>query len=90
MVSVVSAVLSSIFSLPAALLLGGEEEAMPAGPGHAHPEDLPWLEVPHSLPAAEEESDSGVGLVPPIRGEPPPRHEESMKSLHKAPTPAWR
>lgn len=39
---------------------------MPTGPGHAHPEDLPWLEVPHLLPADEEEPDSGVGLVPQI------------------------
>lgn len=40
---------------------------MPAGPGHTHPEDLPRLEVPHPLPAAEEEPDRGVGLVPQIR-----------------------
>lgn len=56
-------------SFPAALLLGGEEEAMPAKPCYTHSEDLPWLEVPHPLPAAEEEPDSGVSVVPPICGE---------------------
>lgn len=54
---------------PAALLPGGEEEAVPARPGHAHSEDLPWLEVSHPLPAAEKESDSGGSVVPPICGE---------------------
>lgn len=42
---------------------------MPAGPGHAHSEDLPWLEVPQPLPAAETESDRGGSMVPPICGE---------------------
>lgn len=42
---------------------------MPGGPGHAHSENLPWLEVPPPVPAAEEESGGGGGLVPPIRGE---------------------
>lgn len=40
---------------------------MPARPGHAHSEDLPWLEVPHPVPAAKEESDSRGSVVPPIR-----------------------
>ncbi len=26
-----------------------EEEAVPRGSGNTHPEDLPWLEVPHSF-----------------------------------------
>lgn len=42
---------------------------MPSRPGHTHSEDLPWLEVSHTVPAVEEESDSGGGVVPPIRGE---------------------
>lgn len=42
---------------------------MPAGPGYTHSEDLPWMEVPQSVPPAEEESDSGGGVVPPIRSE---------------------
>lgn len=42
---------------------------MPARPGHSHSEDLPWLEVSQPLPAAEKESDSGGGVVPPICGE---------------------
>lgn len=54
---------------PTALFLGGKEEAMPARPGHTHSEDLPWLEVPQPVPAAEKESDSGGSMVPPICGE---------------------
>lgn len=54
---------------PTALLLGGEEEAVPARPGHTHSEDLPRLEEPQPVPAAEKESDSGGSMVPPIRGE---------------------
>lgn len=52
-----------------ALPLGREAEAVPAGPGHAHSEDLPGLEVPQPVPAAEKEPDRGGGVVPPIRGE---------------------
>lgn len=52
-----------------ALLLGGEKEAMPARSGHTNSEDLPWLEVPQPVPAAEKEPDSGGSMVPPIRGE---------------------
>lgn len=57
---------------------------MPARSGHAHSEDLPWLEVPHPVPAAEEESDSGVSLVPPIRGEAPCFCRNALKTTHKA------
>lgn len=67
-----------------ALLPGGEEEAVPARSGHAHSEDLPWLEVPHPVPAAEEESDSGVSLVPPICGEAPFFHRNALKTTYKA------
>lgn len=42
---------------------------MPARPGHPHSENLSWMEVPQPLPAAEEQSDSGGSLVPPICGE---------------------
>lgn len=41
---------------------------MPRGLGSTHPEDLPWLEVPHSLSPAEEEPGGGVCLVPKICG----------------------
>lgn len=37
--------------------------------GHTYSEDLPWLEVSQLVPAAEEESDSGGSVVPPICGE---------------------
>lgn len=59
-----------------AFLPGGPTEGVPGGPGHTHPEDLPRLEVPHPLPAAEEEPDRGVGLVPPIRC----KHEENEQN----------
>lgn len=52
-----------------ALLLGREEEAVPRGSGNTHPEDLPWLEVPHSLSPVEEEPGGGGCLVPKICGE---------------------
>lgn len=55
------------FLFPAALLPRGKAEAVPARPGHAHSEDLPWLEVSHRVPAAKEESDSSGSVVPPIR-----------------------
>lgn len=42
---------------------------MPSRPGHPHSENLPWMEVPQPLPAAEEQSDSGGSVVPSIRGE---------------------
>lgn len=42
---------------------------MPARPGHAHSEDLPRLEVPQSLLAAEEEPGGGGSVVPSICGE---------------------
>lgn len=42
---------------------------MPAGPGHPHPENLPRVEVPQPLPAAEEQPDSGGSVVPSLRGE---------------------
>lgn len=58
---------------------------MPARSGHAHSEDLPWLEVPHPVPAAEEESDSGVSLVPPICGEAPFFfRRNALKTTYKA------
>lgn len=44
---------------------------MPSRPGHPHSENLPWMEVPQPLPAAEEQSDSGGSVVPSICGEPP-------------------
>lgn len=56
---------------------------MPARSGHAHSEDLPWLEVPHPVPAAEEESDSGVSLVPPICGEAPFFFSAGMRSRQR-------
>ncbi len=52
-----------------ALLLGREEEAVPRGSGNTHPEDLPWLEVPHSFSPVEEEPGGGGRLVPKICGE---------------------
>lgn len=42
---------------------------MPRGFGNTHPEDLPWLEVPHSLSPVEEEPGGGGRLVPEICGE---------------------
>lgn len=42
---------------------------MPSRPGRPHSENLSWMEVPHSLPAAEAQSDSGGNLVPSICGE---------------------
>ncbi len=52
-----------------ALLLGREEGAVPRGSGNTHPEDLPWLEVPHSFSPVEEEPGGGGRLVPKICGE---------------------
>lgn len=54
-----------------AVLPGGKEETMPARPGHTHSEDLPWVEVPHPLSAAEEEPDNCGSMVPSICGEVP-------------------
>lgn len=48
---------------------------MPSGPGSPHSENLPWMEVPHPLLAAEEQSDRGGGLVPSIYGEALYSHE---------------
>lgn len=42
---------------------------MPARPGYAHSEDLPWLEVPQSVSAAETEPDNCGSMVPSICGE---------------------
>ncbi len=41
---------------------------MPRGSGNTHPEDLPWLEVPHSFSPVEEEPGGGGRLVPKICG----------------------
>lgn len=35
--------------------------------GYTHPEDLSWLEVPQTFPAAEEEPGGGGRVVPQIR-----------------------
>lgn len=42
---------------------------MPARPGHPHSEDIPRLEVPQPVLAAEKEPDSGGSMVPSICGE---------------------
>ena len=42
---------------------------MPARPRYPHSEDIPRLEVPQPILAAEEEPDRGGSLVPAIRGE---------------------
>lgn len=42
---------------------------MPTRLSHTHSEDLPWLEVPQPLLAAERESDCGGSMVPSICGE---------------------
>lgn len=60
--------------IPSAFLPWGEEETVPSRPGRPHSENLSWMEVPHLLPAAEEESDSGGSLVPSICGEALYRH----------------
>lgn len=39
---------------------------MSGGLGYTYPEDLPWLEVPHTFPAAEEEPGGGGCVVPQI------------------------
>ena len=70
--------MSSIVSCSLALLFGGAEEAMPGGPGHAHSEDLQRLEVPHTLPAAQTESDHGGRLVPEICSECSLNNEELL------------
>lgn len=48
---------------------GGEEEGVSGGPGHPDPEDLPGVEVPYSLPTAEEKPGGGSSLVPQICSE---------------------
>lgn len=64
---------------------------MPARSGHTHSEDLPWLEVPSPIPAAEKESDRGGSMVPPICGEALLRnsrlqnsHINTKASIHQA------
>lgn len=42
---------------------------MPRGPCNSDSEDLQGLEVPQSVPSAEEEPDSGSSMVSPICGE---------------------
>lgn len=66
---VITVLLLLFFSLHVALLLGGEEETMPARPGHTHSEDLPWLEVPQPISSDEKESDNCGSMVPSICGE---------------------
>lgn len=55
---------------------------MPARPGHAHSEDLPWLEVPQPIPPAEKESDSGGSMVPPICGEALEEKQSTQPDIH--------
>ena len=62
---------SGVPNLPPAVLPGGKEAGLPGEPGRSHPEDLPRMEVPQTLPAAQEEPGGGSSLVQTLCGEMP-------------------